>query len=431
MKQEFHFPTIIGLVLLFISCVGGVVLLRSNFDTRSSAGNDCTPINPQITNITDHSADVSFTTDIACNSLININNTTLSDARSTGLNQDYQSVTHYFQVNNLVPDSQYNFTAIGGGKAFDQTYFKFKTGKKPTTSIPTSNLAWGKVLNSDLSHASTAIIYINIPGASPLSSFVTTNGNWNISLANSFNESQNNWFTPAANISEDITVISKDYPPLVLTGNTSNNNPVPDIILGKTTSLLAKTSTPTQSATFPTATLNTVSLPLSIISPKQDEYIGSVFPLFFGQITPNAQINLQLTSSGTNQDKTVLSDQSGNWQWPLSINLPSGQKTLKATSGNQSVTRVFYVSATISGPAFVASPSAMASPSVIISQSPSIVPTSIILPTDIPTPSPTTVARVAKPATTSGVPTTGSSLPTLVITTVGIMIALFGLLLFR
>lgn len=426
MKQEFHFPTIIGIVLLVVSSLVGVILLRSSNDNRSSAGNDCLPINAQITNITDHSADISFTTDIACNSLININNTTLSDARSTGLNQNYQSITHYFQVNNLSPDSQYSFTAIGGGKAFDQSYFKFKTGKKPTTSIPTSNLAWGKVLNSDLKPASTAIIYLNIPGASPLSSFVTTNGNWNISLANSFNESQNNWFTPVANVIEDITVISKDYPPLVLTGNTSNNNPVPDIILGKTTSLEATTTIPTQSVNaFPTASSNTSVKPLTITSPKEDEYIGSVSPLFFGQASAGGQINLQLTSSGTTLDKTVLSDQSGNWQWPLTSNLPSGQKTLKATSGTQSITRVFYVSATISGPAFVASPSA------IISQSPSLIPTSVILPTDIPTQIPTTPARVAKPATTSGVPTTGTGLPTLVITTTGILITIFGLLLFR
>lgn len=430
MKKEIHFPTILGLLILITGSVAGVFLLRSNTNQRSQASGNCAPANVQVTNITYQSVDISFITSSKCSALLTINNKTLGDIRSTSLAQNYSSSTHYFQIDSLSANTQYSFTIASGDQAYDNAAYKLKTSVKPSSSIPASNLAWGKIYNSDHTPASSAIIYLNIPGGTLLSSYVTANGNWNISLANSFNESKTNWFTPPASGDEEITVFSENNSPLVLTGNTSRNNPVSDIILGQTTGLDTAQVTPSIAINSFTTVVQPQSYKtLKINSPREDEYISSKNPMFLGEATPGTTVSLQLTSATDKDETTIVADQSGNWQWSLLKEITSGQKTLIATAGSESVNRKFYISASISGPAFVSSPSATIAVTLIPTVIDTPIPTIFSSPTQNPTP--TIYTRSSMPSTDSGTPTTGISFPTITITFLGILTAFIGLLLFR
>ena len=245
MKKEFKIPSILGLLFLVLGTAASVFLLRQNSNQTTQASGSCDPGAIQVSNITDKSCDLSFVTSNSCQSVLSINNRLINDARASSVTDTLSAKTHYFQIDNLTPDTEYTYSLTNSGNIYTNASYKIKTAKKIQTSIPTSNLAWGKIYKNDLKPASLAIIYINIPGSSLLSSFVTSNGNWNISLANSLDENKSNWFTPVPNTDEDITVISDESQPVILTGNTSNNNPVPDIIIGQTISLDLPKLTPT------------------------------------------------------------------------------------------------------------------------------------------------------------------------------------------
>lgn len=417
MKKELHFPTILGLIILIAGTAAAVVLFRNSRNQTSQASNDCSPSMVQVTNITDKSADLSFTTNTSCIVTLTINKRLIQDARQIPNTSSYTAKTHYFMVDGLSPGTQYTYSITGGKDVYTNSSYKFSTAQKSTTTIPTSNLAWGKVYYPGKIPASTSIIYLSIPGASPLSSFVTSNGNWNISLSTTLNAAKNNWFVPSQNSTEDITIISEDNDPLLLTGNTSYNNPVPDIIIGQTKELsFANTSvvsTPTVVPLLPTSV--PLNKDLNIISPTEGELIPATTAQFIGVGNPGSIVTLQLqTTPVLTTEITVAAD--GSWRWSLSEKLSVGQKTLTAMSNGQTVTRLFQVSNDVGGPAYVASPSA----EIIVSPTPTLIPTITLKPT-----------RVSQPSTSSGIPVSGDNTPTVFVTAIGVMVVFIGLLLFR
>ena len=227
--KEKSIPTILGLIMLIVSIFGGIYLTSQKTYLTPKASDDCQPINPQYTNITFNSFDVSFTSSIGCISTIVVNNQPYKNYF-----KDQESKTHYFSVNNLKDNQEYKMVIVSGDKKYSKDEYKIKTAIKPSASLPDSNMAWGNAYSKDGSSPATgSIIYINIPGASPLSSIVNSQGYWNISLSTSFNESKTDWFSAPKDTNYDITVFSPDGTVTQLTNNTSNNNPVPDIIIGQ------------------------------------------------------------------------------------------------------------------------------------------------------------------------------------------------------
>jgi hypothetical protein len=412
MKKEKKIPTVVGLVILLLSIIFGVIFNNSRRVLNSRASTSCNPINPQITNITDKSFDISFITSGDCATSLLIDNRTLPNFRDL-------SKIHYFQVNNLKENYLYSYSFLIDGSVISSDNYKGQTAKKPNNPLPTSNLAWGRVLNADLTPAENTIVYLNMAGASPLSAFVTKNGNWNIPLSLSFNYNKDAWFNPAVNTAEDFIVISPDPSKITqITGNTSNNNPVPDIILGKN-SFSVPTQVPQNKSTSSVVQIIPTSIPtptpvitiapisiekkLTIDNPKEGESVFSLKPDFFGSAPINSQISIKLDSiSGT-----ATSDSSGNWHWSPFVNLKIGDHTISVTLKKETVIRKFKVatqSIQSNNLSFSATPSA-----VIITPIPTVKPT--IIPT----------VRAARPSTVSGVPKTGFNLPTVLSLMLGII----------
>lgn len=404
MKQSKSIPTILGLLLLLGAVFGGVILTSQKSSLGSKAGGSCDPSNPQVTNITYNSATISFTTSTDCLSSVNVDNQVIKN--------DVSSKVHYFNINSLKENSDYTFSIISGGASFESSNYQINTAQKPSSEAISSDLAWGKVLNSNNTPADKVIIYLNIPGASPLSALTTSSGNWNIPLSTSFNESKTNWFNPSANIEENIYVLSSDQSTTQIVNNTSKNDPVPDIIIGQN-SLTAPEVDTTSVGSLPNSNLNsdlTNDQKLDVSNPAENETISTKKPEFFGTAPAKTKITIEVHSSEVINGQTT-SDEDGTWEWSVPDNLSPGEHTITVTAKNEetgiieTITRKFIVLAAENDTNFTASSSAT---------TPTVTPTIKVTPTPTTTPT-SSVTKIEKPSTSSGVPQTGVTLPTFTI----------------
>lgn len=400
MKQPKRIPTILGLFLLLIAVFGGVILTGQKSSFGSKASGSCEPVNPQVTNITYKSVSISFSTSGECQSSININNLLVKN--------DVSSKIHYFEVSSLKENSDYTYSIISGGNTYSSSSYQVSTAQKPSNDPVASDLAWGKVLNQNGSPAEKVIVYLNIPGAAPLSAITTSSGNWNIPLSTSFNDNKTNWFTPPSNIEENIYVLATDQSVTQVVGNTSSNNPVADITIGKNDFNSPEVKTESNGVLPETGGSVDIEKKLDISNPSQNESISTRKPQFFGSAPSNSDITIEVHSSEVISGQTV-SDDDGTWEWSVPSNLSPGEHTITVTAKNkttgivETITRKFTVLAAESGTSFTASSSATT-------------PTPTLNPTSTPTPTPTlSITRVEKPSTSSGVPKTGAVIPTILV----------------
>lgn len=435
MRRQIRIPTILGLILLLAGVFLGGKLTGQQISWFSRADSECQPINLQITNITPNSFDVSFSTDKVCSSALKVEGQTL-------VNPKGNSRVHYFSVINLQPQTTYSFALILDGRQIISSAYQTRTATTPAGALPSSNLAWGRVLNSDLSPASEAIVYLNIPGAAPLSAVTTSDGHWHISLAISLDATKTSWFTPPPDTVEDIVVISSDGQTTQIAGNTSQNNPVADIIVGQDRlEVVASPSTPPGSlgdvATSP------ASKSFTLLNPQPDETIATDRPQFFGTAPINSKIIIKVESPKTIDDETSP-DSTGNWSWVPPQGLSPGPHTVTVsiqdpdTLNWSTITRNFVVLAadTDSGLAYTASPSATIAitPTAI----PTTRPSTTSIPTSIPTstiaPTPTvipTIIRTSHPSTEAGTLHPGFTLPTFGLAALAILLFLGAFSLLR
>lgn len=417
MNKEKRIPTIIGLIILTLCVFVGAYFTGGQKILNLKASGECKPGTLQITNITHDSLNISFQTPTPCLSSLTIDNRTISGVQSIA------TKVHYFQVNNLKEDTVYPFSLINNGTNYDKADYKARTAKKPLRPIPVSNLAWGRIYTPDLKPATNVIIYLNIPGAAPLSSFITSDGHWNISLATSLNENKTDWFSsPIDPTEEEIIVIDENNQPTQITSNTSRNNPVPDIIIGQNSFSSVSIVAPTESipnlmdSNQPVVNNNK----LQISNPKDNETLSTQKPDFFGTGPVNSKISIKVESPVV-IDGEITSSTNGSWHWSPPQDLSPGEHTITVSVQNpktgikEFISRKFIVSAQDNSLAFSASPSATLVPT----------PTSVAITTATATPTPTLVAtatatptaiiRASKPSTTSGVPATGTTGPTIAI----------------
>ena len=432
MKKEIRFPTIIGLIVLIAGIVGGVYLSSQSSILNIKASGDCEPTNLQITNITNNSASVFFQTTATCNANIKINGLVVQDYRVQVLSASAESKTkvHYFLTNNLKDSTLYQFEIISGGKSYTNTSYKLKTAQKPSTSVPTSNLAWGKVYTPQNNPATGSIVFMNIPGGASLSALVTSSGNWNISLATSFNQTLSNWFTPSEATDEEIIVISENVDPTIIQASTSRNNPVPDIILGQNY-FSAEASPTSVSGIVDNLTPTLTKKKLTISYPTENETIYTYKPEFIGTGPQNTSLAIKLLNSSGNWE--VIPDSVGNWRWTPPTGLLPGLNTITISVDNQRISRSFTVQSPADNQLSFeasgsASPTSVPSPTVIPTAAPSSYPT--LTPTTIPSATPTS-ARSTRPSTDSGVPVTGNGLVTVSIIIFSLVLVITSLQLFK
>lgn len=431
MKKE-RIPTIIGLVILVIGIITGIFLIKSQRIFKLGASSEEAPKDVRISNITDSSFTVSWTTDKETLGFVkwgkNINN--LDKVESDTISQ--KGYTHSSTIRSLNPQTEYYFKINSNSTDYDNqgTAWKIRTGSQ-LTEPPRNLIISGSVLNQNGTPAINALIYFSVGGGSLLSTVTSKSGSYLMPISQTRNKNLDSYITIdessslieiSVNAGLDGVSTAQIYP--------QSAKPSPTIILGEVNDF--KNLEPSKDSQIPEASINvpegeiitqsgfTVDNSLSNINSKtvtleshsEGEIISTQDPEFFGKGPIGTEIEIQVESE-LQADKVIVGN-SGNWNWSPPEGLEEGTHTVtvkwKDVNGIlRTLTRNFVVQASES-PAFVSTPSAT--------------------PKLTSTPSATPIATASISATPEQ-PVSGSLTQTLLLFMMGIATISFGFILWK
>src|SRR3972149_3701031 len=112
-------PTIIGVVLLIVGLGAGVLLVQNRQIFRLGASQESIPKDVRITNTTDTSFTVSWTTEREVLGFISWGDNENSLTRTEEDEVGAPGVTHTLSVKSLTPQTEYFFKINSGGTEYD------------------------------------------------------------------------------------------------------------------------------------------------------------------------------------------------------------------------------------------------------------------------------------------------------------------------
>ncbi len=438
MKKKFTIPTIIGLFVLIVGIGIGVFLVERSQVFRLGAQAEKAPKNIRVTNITDSSFTVSWTTDKEYVGYIIWGESNSSINKTVSFEENKPTTTNLVTINNLNPLTNYYFKINSGGVEFDNSGIPWSVTTAPKIdSIPSTQVISGTILTASGQPAANVLVYATAAGGSPLVTKTSSNGSWVIPISTSRTYPDLSSYLPISAKDPTINIFVQGGPRGIASAQVflESASPAPSITLGQTYDFrneensleLPKASLELpQSTSSPriTSTTGTDKFPttVSLISIKEKESITTTKPEFFGQGPPGTTITIKLESEPI--IKTLTIGSSGSWQWSPPSDLTEGEHTITISWRDSSgilrtITRSFTVLAA-EGPAFESSPSATTptptpTPTKTPTSTPTPKPTSTPTPTRpiTPTASPSPTPRVSLPSTTSGIPTAGDLTPTI------------------
>jgi len=406
-------PTILGIFFLTIGLAIGVVLINNKQIFRLRASPEITPKDVRISNITESSFTVSWTTDKETQGFIrwgendtSLNKTQVGASLAT-------SFTHSLTITGLTASNTYYFKINSEGTDFDNNgiVWQTKTGVEILIQ-PEANVISGSVNTKTQAPVNGALVYITIGGSGLLSTTSTEDGGWSIPISTArtknltsyipFNESTTIveitvQAGPMGVASAQIYPVSaKPVPPIVL-GQTHNfrglrpekNGELPEASLS-----LPEEATPASRFTLPEVT-PTPTAPVTLESLEEGEILRDSKPEFTG--TGLASIILTIEIKSNPQTHQVRVDSAGNWSFTPSIALSGGEHKITISwRGPDGIPRTLTRNFTV----LAAGPTATPTPT----------PTATLSPTPTATP---TLTPTPKTATESALPASGVLTPSI------------------
>lgn len=446
-------PTILGILVLVIGVGVGVALTQFSTIFSLQASPDTTPSDVRITNVSDTSFTVSWTTEKETTGALDWG-ADPALGRTQTPPENALSRIHSLTLRSLVANTTYYFKINSAGAKHDNNGvpWQIKTGTKLTASS-NKDVISGTVVDAQGQAVGGALVYINAVGMAPLSSKTSSNGSWvlPLTLARQLDNSA------YMNLQDEtlLQVLVQSATNGVSTAQIflGSSYPIPKMTLGethdfRTTQNQSSNDLPESSLDVPEneveqkskfqlgeeISTDTSAKVVSLDSIEEDEVITTSEPEFFGEGPPGTQITLTVESDPVTEDITVPTN--GNWKWTPPTNLPAGEHKItiswKDASGVlRKLTRNFVVSAQ-EGVAFESTPTgglATASPTARPSSSPTVKPSSspTVKPSASPTSSASATPRVSIPSTDSGTPVAGSLTPTLLLSIMGIGLVILGI----
>lgn len=448
MQKSFKIPTIFGITVLVAGLVGGMVMINSRQQIVTKAAASPTPQGVAVSNITDKSFAVSWTTSASATGFIKLSQTgkperTILDDRDQDKGSQNKRTVHYVTVNSLSALGSYKFVIGGDSSQFDQNGSPFSAITGPVlASAPQSDISSGVILAGNGQAAEGIIVYVQLPSGQLASALSGSGGRWAVPLSVIRTESGDSWLN--YDLSATVYAVKADGGPegsaeAILT--TAIDKPVPPMRLGSSydfrkgkeplSSTAGKQPTASESqesgraeakSMFDFSSLGPVT-PLNegvtLDNPKKDgEAIYTDRPEFFGSGPVGSSVEIKIESVNPITGETEV-DSNGKWSFPATSNLDDGKHTitLKWTDANgiaQILKRSFVVNAA-AGPAFVSTPSATPA-----SKSKKPTPTASKA-------KPTVPPKKSVPSTSSGIPKSGNLTPSLMVFMVGLGLIAIGL----
>ena len=422
MKKKFwdkKIPTLLGIFLITIGVGVTTLLVKQGGLFQSNASPSEQPQNVRITNVTENSFTVSYTTTDNVVGSINYGKTpTLGQSGLDDRDQQSGSLTtfnlHNITVRNLSPSTKYFFTIISGKDTYmnNSQAFEVTTGttisSNPTTQEPMS----GKIIMPDGSAPKEVIIYVTADNSQVVSTLTKPDGTYILPLNAVRNADFSAYFDFSTGQNIKMLVVGNS---LTSTANLliSQIQPVPTITLSSNYDFtLNQAPVATSSAAlenFPdfsggTSATNSAQNSPEITTPAKDESFTDQQPLFKGKALPNTDVEVTIHSSPTTT--SVTTDENGNWSFRPSTPLPPGNHTISITTKDSSgilktIIQSFVVFAAGSQVSQSATPSATKTPTPTETSTP----TPTLTPTQTPTP--VVIASVSDTPTPviSGTPT--------------------------
>lgn len=426
MRKIFKLPTLVGLIVLLIGIASGIFLINRTSVFKLGAQQEASPKSVRVTNITDTSVTVTWTTDLPSQGLVKWgdNKTILSKVAIEDSDQD--TTVHSSTLTPINPNTDVFFKISSNGTDWDNEgiAWQSKTLAQTIASTQTTN-ATGSIVNQSGDPPASALVLINVSGIT-LSTLTSVNGSWIIPVSNYVEVDQEN--TPleiSVNATDEGSATAVIYPkaakntPLIVLGKTydfrtisteeggeipKSDLSLPESIERSSRFEVGNTSTPSQTE-------------VTLESIDDGEIVTTTDPEFFGDAPTGTEIEVLVESEP--QVGTVTATKSG-WNWSPPENLDPGEHTVTVRWRDEggilrTLTRTFVVSAA-EGPAFVSTPSATPTQTSTPTSSPNQSPTS--LPSATPAVTPSQTPEVS--STPASLPDSGTLTPTLVLFIMGL-----------
>src|SRR5258708_7824674 len=184
-----HLPAYLGFFVLLITLVVTIVLSGNTIGFVSQATMGSEPKNIQISNISDTSFTISYTTDAPAVGTISYGAdpstpNIAADDRTQQASGSAEYQTHFITVKNLSPSTKYYYAIDSGSQKANNNGSPFEiTTAAPTQNPPTSGqIVAGSVALSDGSIPTEAVVYLTTDNAGQLATLVNPDGSYQLSL---------------------------------------------------------------------------------------------------------------------------------------------------------------------------------------------------------------------------------------------------------
>lgn len=242
--SKFRIPTLLGLGLILTGIIAGVFLVLKDQPFFTKASPNIKP-EPIVTNTTNSSVTISFTTDIPLPAFITYGLNSASE-QNIGDDRDNNAPptprqTHYFTIKNLSEDSNYKYQISAGG--YTSGVLSFKTAKKESLQNGYNPVIGTVSFNK--APVKEGLVYLAIANADIQSALITDNGSFLIPLTFMRKLDLSDVFVPENPTPAKLTISSPSGKSSVLLYVKPSDNTLVDIIqLGTDQDLTEKTPRP-------------------------------------------------------------------------------------------------------------------------------------------------------------------------------------------
>ncbi|QQG40865.1 MAG: fibronectin type III domain-containing protein [Candidatus Levyibacteriota bacterium] len=421
---QIKIPTLLGIMLILVGIALTSFFTKKGIPFISKASISETPENIRVTNITDTSFTVSYTTSspflgsIMYSPNDKMENTAIDDEDSNTKSVQPRLI-HNITIANLQPSTNYYFSILSGETTFLNNGKPFTVTTGPTLNLSSATVEMrGSIIFLDTMQKD-AIIYITSPNSQVFSTHVKQDGAYTFNLSSLRGQDLTSYISLSKN--DVITML------IVGTSEKSNvalfasqANSVPLIIISKDYDFTINDKpihVLDETIGFPSFTASpSASKATKIISPKKNESFTDTQPTFKGVASPGTEVKIEINSE--EEIKTsVTSDKNGSWSFRPKNPLSPGKHTILITTRDQfgilkTIKQSFTVYAQGSQVNQSATPSATLTPKASITSSPTPTiakpsptetPTPTLKPTGIPTPTKTQIFPPIEPPGNSSI----------------------------
>lgn len=431
MRKVSKIPTLLAIAILALGVLSGVILIDNKQIFRLGASPAITPKDVRITNITEESFSVSWTTDSKARGRVEWGTNKSSTNKVVQSIIEDPSFTHWVLVSNLISNKPYFFEIISNGKRFDNNGTAWQTKTASNVASEEPNVISGTVVSQDASPVKDALVYVSVAGGTPLSTTTSPDGSWLIPISMSRTQTLDSYIEIAQTTLVEISVqagpsgmaSAQIYPQAA--------KPAPVISLGKIHNF--KNIRTDENGQVPDASVNLPSEAESssgfLLDEKEEageeeEANVTLENIKEGETIDNSTLGLEghgpagslitITVESEPISELIEIDKDGSWKWYIPASLKSGEHKItiqwKDAQGISKILSRNFIVAAVEDENLTPTPTAT--------------PTPTTTPTSTPTYTPTPTVVDAK------LPAAGVLTPTILLITMSLTSFIFGGLVF-